>query len=139
MQPSLDSLSALSAEVEHLKDNLAFAKRMIGVEGRPCPLCTYEEGYFQYPCSMHGRMRLLEKENERLRAACEAAHTYCEDKIRAASLGDRPMNPGVPILRLDDQLLKGLEREEHRHDFVAGIRDEKDRRICRICGWRDPP
>lgn len=56
----------LRQQVESLKETLAFAAQYKGIEGRPCPLCKYEDGVFIEACRMHMDMDELQKQVESL-------------------------------------------------------------------------
>lgn len=43
-----------------LRETLEFAARYKSIEGRPCPLCKYENGVFIEACQMHKDMNALE-------------------------------------------------------------------------------
>lgn len=55
-------LDSLKKENEMLKDQIEKAKNYIGIEGWPCPLCTYRHGKFIKRCALHKRIYELEAE-----------------------------------------------------------------------------
>ena len=46
-------VATLSARLAAVEESLEFARNYNGIEGRPCPLCTYEDGVFIKSCQMH--------------------------------------------------------------------------------------
>jgi hypothetical protein len=50
----------LGRERDELKESLEFAATYKGIEGRGCPLCTYEDGVFVEMCQMHKDIAKLE-------------------------------------------------------------------------------
>lgn len=67
----LAKVEALEAERDYYKGAIEFARDMVGIEARPCPLCVYENGVFIRECNMHREIESLRCERDRYRAALE--------------------------------------------------------------------
>ena len=50
----------LLARIVELEETLIFMCHYTGYEGRPCALCTYENGKFIESCGLHKRIHELE-------------------------------------------------------------------------------
>jgi hypothetical protein len=55
-------LQQQSAEIAELKETIEFARGYIGIEGRACPLCAYDNGVLVQVCAMHQRIDRLRAE-----------------------------------------------------------------------------
>lgn len=56
-----EQIAELIAANAELQETLEFAASYKGIEGRPCPLCTYDDGVFIKSCQMHTDMDKMQK------------------------------------------------------------------------------
>lgn len=99
-----DYIKHLELQVSELKEDLEFARNYIGVEARPCPLCTYVEGKFISRCSMHGQLDESNRLNRDYKAALEGIATL------AIELGDCPEGCPAGSMQRDAQRALGVKR-----------------------------
>ncbi len=64
-------VATLSARLAAVEESLEFARNYNGIEGRPCPLCTYEDGVFIKSCQMHTDLAAVEKERDEWKRSSE--------------------------------------------------------------------
>ena len=65
------TISTLTTRLAAVEESLEFARNYSGIEGRPCPLCTYEDGVFIKSCQMHTDLAAVEKERDEWKRSSE--------------------------------------------------------------------
>ena len=78
--------ATLRTRLAAVEESLEFARNYSGIEGRPCPLCTYEDGVFIKSCQMHADLALA------LSVVAAAAETFEVAELRGETDLPHPSN-----------------------------------------------
>lgn len=151
-------------ENARLAGELECARTYTGVEGYPCPLCTYEHGVFVAPCEMHQQIDALRAELAEVRAERDewvqnvneldsslAQATYAVDDVReqlAALRAEARWEPVVYSTFVEDQsyndtylliTLGGTQLEMGTDPTADGktVNLPSDMRLCRLVPGQD--